>query len=148
MVSQSVMCVCPREKNEKWMRVKRGVDEIWLGLVVSSCYCVYFKFIVFLCGFYYFSRFMGLIFWWIRWRKTILNEFLHVYLLRKLNKRKENIDYFNFLGNLHVLSRRTWRTCYFALPKIMKKKKKKKNLITLFNWFMFVVVLFVFVILC
>ena len=47
---------------------------------------------------------MGLICWWIRWRKAILNEFLHVYLLRKLNKRKENIDYFNFLGNLDVLS--------------------------------------------
>ena len=29
----------------------------------------------FSCGFYYFSRFMGLICWRIRWRKGILNEF-------------------------------------------------------------------------
>ena len=76
---------------------------------VLGCCCVYFKFLglFFSCGFYYFSGFMGLIRWRIWWRKGILNEFLHVYLLRKCNKRKENIDYFNFMGNLHVLSRRT-----------------------------------------
>ena len=117
---------------------------------VLGCCCVYFKFLglFFSCGFYYFFGFIGLICWRIQWRKEILNEFLHVYLLRKCNKRKENIDYFNFLGILHVLSRRTWRTCYFVFPKIIKRKKKEKNLITLFNWFMFVIVLFVFVILC
>ena len=90
----------------------------------------------------YFFEFIGLICWRIQWRKEILNEFLHVCLLRKCNKRNENIDYFNFLGILHVLSRRTWRTCYFVLPKIIKRIKKEKNLITLFNWFMFVIVFF------
>ena len=73
---------------------------------------------------------MGLICWRIRRRKWILNEFLLVYLLRKCNKRKENIDYFNFLGNIHVLSRRTF---YFVLPKIMNRKKKEKILTTLFS---------------
>ena len=101
---------------------------------VSGCCWVYFKFLGFFisCGFDYFSGFMGLICWRFRWMIEILNEFLHVYLLRKCNKRKEKIDYFNFLGNLHVLSWRTWRTRYFVFPKIMKRKKEK-NLITLFN---------------
>ena len=73
---------------------------------VSGCCWVYFKFLGFFisCGFDYFSGFMGLICWRFRWMIEILNEFLHVYLLRKCNKRKEKIDYFNFLGNLHVLS--------------------------------------------
>ena len=74
------------------------------------CSCLIYQFylgLFFSHGFYYFFGFMGLICCRIRWRKGILNEFLYVYLLRKCNKRKENIDYFNFLGNLHVLSQRT-----------------------------------------
>ena len=101
------------------------IGDHWLGLLlvwalnckVFSGFRVvvgfYFKFLglfyfilffIISCGFDYFSGFMGLICWRFRWRIGILNEFLHVYLLRKFNKRKENIDYFNFLGNLHVLS--------------------------------------------
>ena len=58
---------------------------------VSGCCWVYFKFLGFFisCGFDYFSGFMGLICWRFRWMIEILNEFLHVYLLRKCNKRKE-----------------------------------------------------------
>ena len=110
----------------RWGDWPKILSTTMLGWVSSYC-CVYFKFmgLFFSCGFYYFSGFMGLIRWRIWWRKWILNEFLHVYLLRKCNKRKENIDYFNFMGNLHVLSRRTWRTCYFVLPKIMKRKERK-----------------------
>ena len=90
---------------------------MWVG-VGFRVVAVYFKFLglFFSFGFDDFSGFMGL----ICWRKIgNLNEFLHVYLLRKCNKRKENIDYLNFLGNFHVLSR---RTCYCVLPKIMKRK--------------------------
>ena len=100
------------------------IGDHWLGLLLawaSDCKvffgfrvvaCGYFKFLGFFFFFFYmwiliFFGFIGLIFWRIRWRKGILNEFLHVYLLRKCNKRKENIDYFNCLGNLHVLSQRT-----------------------------------------
>ena len=101
---------------------------------VSGCCWVYFKFLGFFisCGFDYFSGFMGLICWRFRWRIGILNESLHVYLLRKCNKGKENIDYFNFLGNLHVLSQ---RTRYFFLPKIMKRKKIELLILTILYFF-------------
>ena len=126
---------------------KRWAQQCQVGFRVAAVFILNF----WVCFFHVdFIIFLGLWVWFVGWfggekRKEILNEFLHVYLLRKCNKRKENIDYFNFLGNLHALSWRTWRTCYFVLPKIMKRKK---NLITLFNWFMFVIVFFVFVILC
>ena len=113
----------------RWLTKNAEHKDVGWGWVSGYCCCVYFKFLGFFffffsCGFDYFSRFMGLICWRFQWRIGILNEFLHVYLLRKCNKRKENIDCFNFLGNhtcsSYVLSR---RTCYFVLSKIMKRKK-------------------------
>ena len=102
-----------REKKEKWMRVKRGADEIWLGLVVSGCCLFILNFWV--CFFQVdFIIFLGL------W----------VCFVGGFSGGKGfwmNFCMFNFLGNLHFLSRRTWRTCYFVLLKIMKRKKRKKK---------------------
>ena len=77
---------------------------MWIGVgfrIVVAVFILNFWgfYFLFSCGFDYSSRFMGLIYWRFRWRIWILNEFSHVYLLRKYNKRKENIDCFNFLGN-------------------------------------------------
>ena len=50
---------------------------------VSGCCCVYFKFL----GFFFhvdFIIFLGLICGRIRWRKGILNEFLHVLFAEKM----------------------------------------------------------------
>ena len=70
-------------------------DWVW-WFQVAAVFTLNFWVCFFSCGIYYFSGFMGLICWRIQWRKGILNEFLHV-----------NFCMFNFLGNLHVLSRRT-----------------------------------------
>ena len=102
VVTGGLICSCGFQITRVWASDCKEFSGFQVAAVFILNFSVFFS-----CGFYYFFGFMGLICWRIQWRKGILNEFLHVYLLRKCNKRKENIDYFNFLGNLHVLSRRT-----------------------------------------
>ena len=119
-----------------WRRLTKNAehnDVGWgWGWVLGCCCCVYFKFLglFFSCGFDDFFGFMGLIFWRFWWRIKILNEFLHVYLLRKCIKRKENIDYFNFLGNHTCFSRsftKNMKNMLLCSSENNEKKKRKKN---------------------
>ena len=108
------------EWKEGWMRF----DWVW-WFRVAAVFILNF----WVCFFHVdFIIFLDLWVWFVEGfsgGKGFWMNFCMCYLLRKCNKRKENIDYFNFLGNLHVLSQRTWRTCYFVLPKIMKRKERK-----------------------
>ena len=118
--------------------------KMWVGVgfrVIVAVFILNFLIFFFPCGLDYFSRFMGLICWRFRWRIGILNEFSHVYLLRKCNKRKENIDCFNFLGNY------TCSSCSFPKNMLLcsfENNEKKKKLITIFNQIVFYFIYFLY----
>ena len=119
-------CNWPKMQSIKmWIGV--GFQIVVAVFILNFWVFFFFSFFSSSCGFDYFSRFMGLICWRFQWRIGILNEFSHVYLLRKCNKRKENIDCFNFLGNY------TCSSCSFPKNMLLcsfennEKKKRKKN---------------------